>query len=223
MANTFRSERLVYRAIEDNDEDIKFLSSLNQDSEGRIHFSKALFKPVNKEHARNEAETMRKAFFGAIVCIPISSEDKDQNAADAASEILKPIGRLELWKIGENLRQHRNTKIAIFISSEYRRKGYGSEAIKWLLNWAFQMAGLHRVGISCFSYNTGARKLYERLGFVYEGMERDSVWYDGEWYGTIFLGMLKSEWRARGEKEKSESGRTTISIDGWTEAEADLS
>jgi hypothetical protein len=31
MADAFRSQRLVYRAIEDNDEDIEFLHSLCQD------------------------------------------------------------------------------------------------------------------------------------------------------------------------------------------------
>jgi RimJ/RimL family protein N-acetyltransferase len=71
-----------------------------------------------------------------------------------------------------------------------------------MLNWAFQIAGLHRVRITCFSYNPGARKLYERLGFVYEGSERESLWYDGEWHDILFLSMLESEWRVRNEKEK---------------------
>jgi len=58
------------------------------------------------------------------------------------------------------------------------------------------------MGLTCYSYNLGARELYERLGFVFEGRLRESVWYDGAWYDEIILGMLKSEWDTR-EKEKT--------------------
>ena len=44
--------------------------------------------------------------------------------------------------------------------------------------------------------------MFERLGFVNEGKERESVWYDGEWHDILFLSMLESEWRVRSEKEK---------------------
>jgi RimJ/RimL family protein N-acetyltransferase len=206
MADAFRSQRLVYRAIEDNDEDAEFLHSLNLDSQGRINSNPDLFKPVSKEYTRDQANTFRKSFLSAIICLPISSENREQGGSGAASKALKPIGRVRLKEVGEHNWHHRNAKIGIFIASEYQRKGYGSEAIKWVLNWAFQMAGLHRVGIRCFSYNSGARKLYERLGFVYEGSERESIWYDGEWHDEIFSSILMSEWRVRNEKEKSESG-----------------
>ena len=202
MADVFRSQRLVYRAIEDNDEDIEFLHSINLDSEGRINGDKSLLKPANKTYTQEQANFLRKDFLSVMICLPISSE----NTSDAASKSLKPIGRIHLWAIEERHRHHRNTNIGISIASEYQGKGYGSEAIKWILNWAFQMAGLHRVGIGGFSYNPGALKLYDRLGFVYEGREREAVWYDGRWHDHIFFGMLEGEWWARNEKEKSESG-----------------
>jgi RimJ/RimL family protein N-acetyltransferase len=202
MPDAFRSQSLVYRAIEDNDEDIEFLHSLNLNSEARVFGDKSLFKPADKKYAQMQAEFLRKDFFSVMICLPISSE----NTSDAASKTLKPIGRVHLWAIEERHRHHRNTNIGISIASGYQGKGYGSEAIKWILNWAFQMAGLHRVGIGGFSYNQGALKLYERLGFVCEGREREAVCYDGGWHDHVFFGMLEGEWRLRNEKEKSESG-----------------
>jgi RimJ/RimL family protein N-acetyltransferase len=202
MADAFRSQRLVYRAIEDNDEDVEFLHSINLDSEGRIHGDKSLLKPANKKYTQEQANFLRKDFLSVMICLPVSSED----TSDATSKTLKPIGRIHLWAVEERHRHHRNTNIGISIASEYQGQGYGSEAIKWILNWAFQMAGLHRVGIGGFSYNPGALKLYERLGFVYEGREREAVWYDGGWHDYVFFGMLEGESRVRNEKEKSETG-----------------
>jgi RimJ/RimL family protein N-acetyltransferase len=213
MVDAFRSRRLVYRAIEDNDEDIEFLHSLNLESEGRINGNASLFKPVNKKYAQELANDFHESFLGVLICLRISSENREEKGSDAAaSKALKPIGRVRLWKVEEKDRHHRNANIGITIASVYQRKGYGSEAIKWVLNWAFQMAGLHRVGITCFSYNPEARKLYESLGFAYEGRERESLWYDGEWHDKIFFGMLKSEWQVRNEKEKVGSGSTVTSI-----------
>lgn len=58
-------------------------------------------------------------------------------------------------------------------------------------------AGLHRMRIGCFSFNEGARRLYEQLGFVLEGRNREAVWKNGAWYDIIDMGMLEGEWRER--------------------------
>ena len=84
------------------------------------------------------------------------------------------------------------------IQSEYQGKGYGTEAIQWALNWAFQMAGLHRVNVACFEYNPGAARLYEKLGFVLEGRKRQALWFHGRWWDLIELGVLEGEWMRRG-------------------------
>jgi RimJ/RimL family protein N-acetyltransferase len=86
--------------------------------------------------------------------------------------------------------------MSIQICREEQGKGYGSEAIKWVLEWGFLAAGLHRVSIACFSFNEGARRLYERLGFVVEGRAREVVWKNGGWHDSIMMGMLEGEWRA---------------------------
>jgi RimJ/RimL family protein N-acetyltransferase len=81
-------------------------------------------------------------------------------------------------------------------------KGYGSEAISWALQWAFDSAGMHRVSVKAFEYNTGARRLYEKLGLVHEGTIREMFWHDGRWWADFEYGILDHEWRARqGGKE----------------------
>jgi RimJ/RimL family protein N-acetyltransferase len=127
---------------------------------------------------------LQDSFLGVLVCLPESS----------APLTTKPIGYISLKS---SFQQHRNSTMSIQICREEQEKGYGSEAIKWVLEWGFLAAGLRRVGVSCFSFNEGARRLYERLGFVIEGREREAVWKNGGWHDSIAMGMLEGEWRGK--------------------------
>ena len=53
---------------------------------------------------------------------------------------------------------------------------------------------MHRVSIAAFSFNEGAVRLYQRLGFVLEGRTREVAWYNGKYHDTIEMGMLRDEW-----------------------------
>ena len=74
--------------------------------------------------------------------------------------------------------------------------GYGSEALNLLLKWTFETKNFHRVWIDCKEYNEIALHLYERAGFVREGLLREFILNDGVWENLIVLGMLKSEYES---------------------------
>jgi len=79
---------------------------------------------------------------------------------------------------------------------EYRGIGYGSEAIRLVLQYAFTELNLHRVGLNFISYNDRAQRVYERAGFRYEGTVREFVHRDGGFYDLVFMGILQKEWLA---------------------------
>jgi RimJ/RimL family protein N-acetyltransferase len=187
MSDVFKSARLTYRAIEENDEDNAFIHSLRLESGSRATNEALMFKPVSKASSARAATDIRDgSYLAVLICLP---------ADDGA---VKPIGRMDLHPEPEKLlKHHRNAEVGIQIKEEYQRKGYGTEAIKWVLEWAFKYGGLHRVGITSFSYSPGARRLYERLGFVYEGAQREALWFDGGWHDLVFQSMLEDEWRKR--------------------------
>ena len=66
-----------------------------------------------------------------------------------------------------------------------------------ILGWGFRHANLHRIELGAFGWNTGAIRLYERLGFVPESRKREHLWHDGKYHDLVELGMLESEWRER--------------------------
>ena len=78
-----------------------------------------------------------------------------------------------------------------------RGKGYGSEAIALVLQYAFTELNLHRVGLNFISFNDRAQGVYERAGFRYEGAEREYVHRDGGYYDLVYMGILQKEWLER--------------------------
>ena len=75
--------------------------------------------------------------------------------------------------------------------------GYGREALNLLLEWTFKIKKFHRVWIDCKEYNEIALHLYERLGFVREGVLREYLLTNGVYENLVVLGMLNREYHAR--------------------------
>jgi RimJ/RimL family protein N-acetyltransferase len=76
-----------------------------------------------------------------------------------------------------------------------RGHGYGSDALRLLLNYAFDELNLHRVGVRTASYNTGAIRFLERHGFVEEIRNPLAVYRDGQRWDALGYGLLSTERR----------------------------
>ena len=80
---------------------------------------------------------------------------------------------------------------------EYRGKGYGADALRVALRYAFDELNMYRVGLAVIDYNAAAIRSYERAGFVREGLIRGAELRDGKRSDEILMGILLDEW-ARG-------------------------
>jgi UDP-4-amino-4,6-dideoxy-N-acetyl-beta-L-altrosamine N-acetyltransferase len=88
----------------------------------------------------------------------------------------------------------RNAEILVYIGeAEFRAKGYGTEAIAALVEFAFGRLNLHRLYARVFSYNQPAMKSFEKCGFQSEGLLREHVFRDGSYHGVAILGILRKE------------------------------
>lgn len=77
---------------------------------------------------------------------------------------------------------------------DFRSKGYGTEAIRLMLKYAFHELNLERVGLDVIASNLRAIHVYEKCGFVKEGTLRRAVSRDGKRIDCLVMGILKSEW-----------------------------
>ena len=79
--------------------------------------------------------------------------------------------------------------------AEFRRMGYGSQALNMLLRYAFGELHLYRVTAVVPAYNQGAVRLFQKFGFVEEVRRRKALHRDGEFWDIIGFGLLNAEWR----------------------------
>jgi RimJ/RimL family protein N-acetyltransferase len=82
---------------------------------------------------------------------------------------------------------------------EYWGKGYGTDAMRLILRYAFGELNLQRVSLNVFEYNPRAIRSYEKLGFIHEGRARGVLRREGQRYDLVFMGILRDEWLARSQ------------------------
>lgn len=75
-------------------------------------------------------------------------------------------------------------------------KGYGTEALRLFLGYAFRVMNLRRVSLTVFSYNPRAIRCYGKCGFRVEGRLREAVRKEGCYWDEIQMGILREEWEA---------------------------
>jgi RimJ/RimL family protein N-acetyltransferase len=56
-------------------------------------------------------------------------------------------------------------------------------------------AGLHRLSLSVYEFNSRARRVYEKCGFVLEGRLRDALYCEDGWHDELVMGVLASDSR----------------------------
>ncbi len=73
-------------------------------------------------------------------------------------------------------------------------KGYGTEATRLLVQYAFESLNLNRVCLEVFEYNPRGIRAYEKAGFRVEGRLRQDCYREGRYWDTVVMGVLREEW-----------------------------
>ncbi|MBE5845463.1 MAG: GNAT family N-acetyltransferase [Butyrivibrio sp.] len=87
------------------------------------------------------------------------------------------------------------TDLTIIIPNpEMQHKGYGTEAIRLMLDMAFNEFEMNRVSIGVVGLNTDALKFYKKIGFKQEGVQEQGYYYNGEYSDFVMMRILRDEW-----------------------------
>ncbi len=91
----------------------------------------------------------------------------------------------------------RNAALSIFIIERINRgKGYGTEALILLLDYAFNRLNLHKVYLRTSPNFIEAISVYRKLGFIEEGRLREHYFCNGIYQDKILFGLLREEFQA---------------------------
>lgn len=101
---------------------------------------------------------------------------------------LNHVGNIKLGPVNW---LHKFAEIGIVIQQEDWGKGYGTEAISLITEFAFTTLGLHKVWAGCLSENIGSIKAFQKAEFMVEGRLMNQYWHDGKYIDDIILGKIK--------------------------------
>ena len=117
----------------------------------------------------------------------------------------RPVGSLDLHEIGPT---SGGAGLGIVIGDPAdTSKGYGSDALRVLLDFGFGELRLERMWLEVFEFNERARHVYERLGFLHEATFRHAFFHGGRYLDLQRMAILREEWAER-------SGSAAVSADG---------
>jgi len=101
----------------------------------------------------------------------------------------KHIGNI---KIGPINRSHRYADVGVIIGEKsFWGKGIATEAIKLVVDYAFNKLDLHKLTAGAYSRNIGSIKAFKKAGFSVEGVRRKHCLCNGSYVDGVLLGIVR--------------------------------
>jgi RimJ/RimL family protein N-acetyltransferase len=103
----------------------------------------------------------------------------------------RPIGTTDLYDIDF---EHGIASFGLLIgASDLWGRGFGAEATRLMLGYAFDVLGLHNVQLTVHASNPGALRAYERAGFRHIGARRGAIKLGRQRYDAIYMDAVADE------------------------------
>jgi RimJ/RimL family protein N-acetyltransferase len=106
-------------------------------------------------------------------------------------ETLQPIGWGNIRDINTF---HQTCELGVLIGEpEYRGRGYGSEAVRLMVDYAFTAFNIRNVLLDTNSFNHRAFRAYQKVGFREIGRRRQATRYGNRLFDIIYMDCLAEE------------------------------
>lgn len=104
------------------------------------------------------------------------------------------VGLIGLKFAGED-KNNKRTEIGYWLSEKDQKKGIVTQSVKKLMDYAFTELNLNRVQIRCATGNIPSKSIPKRLGFTFEGVEREGeLSPDGRFTDLEVYSFLRNDW-----------------------------
>ncbi|NPV11161.1 MAG: GNAT family N-acetyltransferase [Ignavibacteria bacterium] len=171
------TERLIIRQT--TKKDLSIIKSWLEDKEGRFFLLSRL---------DNQQETIDEVF-----------ENENNLLGTICLKDKTPIGLIAYLNIDE---YHRKAELRKMIGvTKERGKGYGNEATKAWIEYGFFTLNLEKIYLTTINTDIKNIRINEALGFRVEGLLRNELKIDGEYYDVLQMSLLK-EWVINKESQK---------------------
>jgi len=177
--------KLYLRALEENDLEGKYLDWLN-DYEVTKYMESGIF-PNTRKHMEDYFNEVGRSSNNVLLAI-----------IDKKTE--KHIGNVRLGPINWI---HRTSFLGIMIGEKgFWGKGYATEALKLVVDYAFNRLNLHKISAGMNASNEASTRAYEKAGFEVEGRRKEELYVDGRYHDGIIMGLTKENFQKLRKSEK---------------------
>jgi RimJ/RimL family protein N-acetyltransferase len=135
------------------------------------------------------------------------SERKKQpsNNDSAGPQKMAVIATLENKPLGWVNRYGKDNPLIWYVGidiceDDYLNRGYGTEALKLWINYLFANSDYHKLCLDTWSFNPRMARVAEKIGFIFEGCQREMQFWQGEWLNLMHYGLLREEWEESRKK-----------------------
>ena len=177
MNQEIRGRKIILR--EQREEDAPYFTYwFNQP---QVMFQCGFEKPASEEEIRKT--------------ITVSHKREDSvwyTITDLDGNIIGETGLLRMFPAW-----HQTDLTIIIPDPEMQHKGYGTEAIRIILDMAFKKYEMHRVSIGVVGLNTDALAFYRKIGFKQEGILEEAYFYNNEYSDFVMMRILSHEWKQK--------------------------
>lgn len=84
-----------------------------------------------------------------------------------------------------------------FYFPEFWGRGYGTEAFREVLHFAFKEGGVYRVTTGCLAENKGSERIMQKCGLIKEAEHVDWQWHEDRMKTRLEYRLLKPEYDKR--------------------------
>ncbi len=155
----------------------------------------AMFASLSDEESMRLTGTLDTFTFEQVenYCRRIETADDRADYAITLQDDPTYLGEVVLNDIDWHNRSA-NFRIAL-ASKNIFGKGYGTEATRLILEYGFRTLKLHRIELEVYDFNPRAQHVYEKVGFIKEGVRRDVLLWEGLYHSAIVMSILAHEFR----------------------------
>ncbi|WP_243297576.1 GNAT family N-acetyltransferase [Bacillus litorisediminis] len=89
-----------------------------------------------------------------------------------------------------------NCWLGYYLDQGHNGKGYMTEAVRMIVDYAFLELNLHRLDAGVMPHNIGSIRVLEKVGFHKEGIAIKNVMINGEWENHQIMAIINENWRS---------------------------
>lgn len=146
----------------------------NPNISDKLHSTKKVFNIVN------EKEFLNKRLLDGDYIFSIIKKSDDKIIGNIGISCIDNIDRVGT--------------LGIFIGDEdNQKKGYGSDALRAILNYGFGVLNLNNIDLKVFDFNENAIKCYKKVGFKEYGRRHQAYYLNNEYHDVISMEILKDD------------------------------